>query len=88
VVFFGDKHGLEGIESTLFLLVRDEDPALLAVEGAIDAGHRPELGEDVPDIALRQALIIDKRNGIVAKFISLQNRTENRTFQMQILTVG
>ncbi len=73
MILFGDEHGLEGIESALFLFVRDEDPALLAVEGTVYTGHRPELGEDVPDIALRQALIVNKRDGVVAKFVSLQD---------------
>ena len=86
VILFGDEHCLEGVESALFLFVRDEDPALLAVEGTVNAGHRPELGEDVPDIAFRQALIINKRDGVVSKFVGLRDKNENRTCQMQINT--
>ena len=72
MIFFGDEHGLQCVEGALLFFVGDEDAALLAVEGPIDAGHGAELWEDVPDVALRQTLVVDERDGVVAEFISLK----------------
>ena len=84
MIFFGDEHGLQRVEGTLLFLVGHEDTALLAVEGAVDASHRPELGEDVPNVALGQALVVDKRDGVVAKLVSLKRKkdgTMNKIFK-------
>ena len=72
MVLFGDEHSLQRIQCTLLFFVRDEDATLLAVEGAVDAGHSAELGEDVPDVALRQALVVDERDRVVAEFVGLE----------------
>ena len=71
MIFFGDEHGLQCIESSLLFFVGDEDATLLAVEGAVDAGNSAELGEDVPDVALGQALVVYESYRVVPKFVRL-----------------
>lgn len=71
MVLFGDEHSLQRIQCTLLFFVRDEDATLLAVEGAVDAGNSAELGEDVPDVALGQALVVYESYRVVPKFVRL-----------------
>ena len=61
----------------MLFFVGNEDASFLAVEGAIDAGHGAELGEDVPDVAFGQTFVVDECDRVVAEFVSLNEKKTN-----------
>ena len=45
MIFLGDQHGLQSIESSLLLLVADKHTTFLAVKGPINTGHSSKLDQ-------------------------------------------
>ena len=74
MVLLCDQHRLQSVQGALLLLVGNKHTALLAIKSSIDTGHSAEFAEDVPNVGLAQALVIDKGNGEVPELVSLDIR--------------
>ena len=71
VVLFGDQHGFQSIQGSLLVFIRDKNTAFFAIKSTVDTGHSTKFAENVPDIGFAQTLVIDKGDGKVAEFVSL-----------------
>jgi hypothetical protein len=71
VVLFGDQHGFQSIQGSLLVFIRDKNTTFLAIKSPVDTGNSAKFAENIPDIGFAQTLVIDKGDGKVAEFVSL-----------------